>query len=121
MRRMLMLAAASFALGMTGSAQAASDQDFTLVNRTGYEIDEVYVSNSASRNWGRDVLGQDVLPNGRQTDILFPAGTRGCDWDIRVVYSDRESAEWRRVNLCSISKVTLYYDRRAGTTRAVAE
>lgn len=101
-------------------AQAA-DQDFTLVNRTGYDIDQVYVSSSASNSWGKDVLGDDVLEDRRTSNITFPPGTRGCKWDLRVVYSDGDKAEWRGINLCNISKVTLYYNRKNDETRAVTE
>lgn len=120
MRRYLILVAA-LAFGCIGIARAASDQDFTLVNSTGFEIDQLFVSPSSSNNWGNDVLGADVLPTGRQTDITFPAGTRPCRWDLKVVYSDGGSATWGNVNLCSISKVTLFYNRQTDTTRAVTE
>ncbi len=122
MRRSLLLATAALAVGVfSGAARADSDQDFTLVNRTGYQIDEVYVSPSSSNRWGRDVMGRDVLEDGDTVDITFPSGTRGCNWDLKVVYSDHETATWSNVNLCSISRVTLRYNRRAGTTSAITE
>ena len=102
-------------------AARAADQDFTLVNRTGYEIDEVYVSSSASKSWGKDVLGDDVLEDRQSSEIEFPEGTRGCKWDLRVVYSDGDKAEWGGVNLCNVSKVTLFYNRKTDETRAVTE
>ena len=32
-----------------------------------------------------------------------------------------DTAQWRGVNLCQISRITLFWDRAAGTTRAVGE
>jgi hypothetical protein len=120
MRRVLLASALALATGFIAPVQAA-DQDFTLVNRTGYQIDEVYVSPSSSNRWGRDVMGQDVLENSARTEINFPDGTRGCNWDLKVIYNDRDTAEWRNLNLCSISRVTLFYDRKSGHTRAETE
>ena len=120
MRRNLLAAVAAIFLAFTGAAVAA-DQDFTLVNSTGFEIDQLFVSPHSSNNWGSDVLGRDVLPTGRQTDITFPPNTRPCAWDLKVVYSDGGSASWMNINLCSISKVTLFYNRQTDVTRAVTE
>jgi hypothetical protein len=123
MRRVLIAAllGAPLALGPTGGAQAQGQQDFALVNRTGYQINEVYVGPSTSRSWGRDLLGAEVLPHGRQLNINFPARTSECQWDIKVVYDDGDQAEFARVNLCRTSTVTLFWNRQAGTTRAVTE
>ncbi len=38
-----------------------------------------------------------------------------------MVFDDEDTAQWRGVNLCQISRITLFWDRAAGTTRAVGE
>jgi hypothetical protein len=106
-------------LGQTANAQGR--QDFSLVNRTGYQINEVYVGASNSKSWGRDLLGDGVLPNGNRLDITFSQGAAECQWDIRVVYDDGDEAEFMQVNLCRISTVTLFWNRQGNTTRAVTE
>jgi hypothetical protein len=124
MRRLLLLtlfALPLLALPPAAGPARAADQDFTLINSTGYVIVSVYVSPSSSSNWGPDVLGAAVLPAGQQAAITFPEGTQGCAWDLKVTYDDNDSSEWTNVNLCSISRVTLFWNRQAGTTRAVAE
>jgi hypothetical protein len=120
-RRFALAAMTAIGLALAGVAQAASDQDFRLINQTGGEINQVFVSRSDNNSWGKDVLGADVLPNGSSTGIVFPAGTQGCGWDLRVIYSDQSKAEWRKINLCSVTNVTLYHDRKTGGTRAVTE
>jgi predicted transcriptional regulator len=35
---------------------AATDQDFKVVNITGYQIDNVHVTPHSSDNWGRNIL-----------------------------------------------------------------
>lgn len=100
----------------------AGSQDFTLVNKTGYEIGEVYVSPAKSADWEDDVLGQDVLPDGDRVDISFSRDTDACYWDMKVVYTiDSTSAEWERFNLCEVSKIKIYYNTKTDTTTATYE
>jgi len=120
-RRLFAAAVALFALGAAPGARAQSQLDFQLVNRTGYEINEVYVGPVTSRSWGNDVMGDGTLPNGRQVDIKFNRNASACEWDMKVVYSDGDESEFRGVNLCSVSRVTLFWNRQAGTTRFVTE
>lgn len=121
MRAFLIAALAALTLMVAGDVHAQSRQDFVLINRTGYTIEEVYVSPSRVTAWGRDVLGADTLENARQVTIRFNGSTTECSFDIKVVYDDKETAEFRGVDLCSVSKVTLFYNRSAGTTRFTAE
>lgn len=62
-----------------------------------------------------------MLSNGEHVNISFEKGTRGCSYDLKVVYDDGNSSEWGKLNLCKISKISIYWDRKAGTTRAVTE
>jgi hypothetical protein len=102
-------------------ATAQGRQDFALVNRTGYQIDEVYIGPTSSTNWGRDILGSNVLGNNQVFNVRFGAATSECLWDIKVVYNDGDTSEFRRVNLCQVSKVTMFWNRSAGTTRFTVE
>ncbi len=119
---MRLFAAAAFALtiGTAGLAQAAK-QDFTLVNRTGYTVAHVFVSAADSNSWEEDVLGEDTLENGDHVNITFETGERGCLYDLKVVYDDGDSSAWGKINLCKIGRIAIYWDRKAGNTRAVAE
>jgi hypothetical protein len=103
-----------------GSASADdAKQDFKLVNKTGYELKELYVSPSKSDDWQDDVLGQSTLGDGDAANIKFHRATKACHWDIKVVYSaDSSSAVWSDVDLCSIEKVTIHYDKDADKTTA---
>ena len=97
----------------------AANQDFQLVNRKGYQIDEVYVGPHSSRSWGEDVMGNDALANGERVNITFPNRTSACSFDIKVIYHDKDEATWESVNLCQVSKVSLFW--RNGATRGVTE
>lgn len=122
MRRTVIAAVAAALAGLLPTlANAQGRQDFALVNRTGYQIDEVYVGPTSSPNWGRDLLGQNVLANNQVFNVRFGASTAECMWDIKVVYSDGDTSEFRRVNLCQVSRVNLFWNRQAGTTRFTVE
>lgn len=97
-------------------------QDFTLVNKTGYVISEVYVSPSKADDWQEDVMGQDVLDDDSSVDISFHRGDKTCHWDLKVVYKvDNTSAEWHDFNLCTVSKITIHYNAKTDTTSATYE
>ena len=100
----------------------AGAQDFTLVNKTGYEIGEVYVSAAKTEDWEDDVLGRDVLPDGDRVDISFSRDTDSCYWDMKVVYTvDGTTAEWQNFNLCEVSKIKIFYNAKTDTTSATYE
>lgn len=102
-------------------ALAQGKQDFTLINKTGYPINEVYVSPSQSDDWQEDVLGQDVLNSGQYVNINFSRKTSACKWDLQVVYSDGETSAWENFDLCKTSNITIYYNRKNGKTWAEYE
>jgi len=100
----------------------ANDADFRLKNKTGYQIDEVHVSKHSSDSWGKDIMGSDALADGESVKIVFPHGGGACHFDIQVKYHDDNStAEWGDVDLCEYEAITLFWDAKNQTTRAVGE
>jgi hypothetical protein len=104
----------------SGGAAWAADADFKLVNRTGYEISEIYISPTQRKQWGRDRMGEHVLKNNFSKVFRF-GDTRNCRQDIRVVFSDGDTVEWDDINLCRLSQVTLRYNRKKGEVWADTE
>src|SRR5687767_14098773 len=104
----------------SGTVSAASgDADFTLVNRTGLEIREIYVSPTKRSEWGRDRLGDGTLKNGASRHFKF-GQTAQCRQDIKVVFEDDGSdVQWDNVDLCALEKITIRFDRK--TRRVSAE
>jgi hypothetical protein len=43
-------------LAATAMTMWAGEQDFTLVNRTGFTISALYVAPERDRDWGEDIL-----------------------------------------------------------------
>ena len=110
--------AAALFTGLMVSAYA-SDADFKLANKTGYQIDEVYVSSASAKNWGADIMGANAVPNGTSVNITFPHSSSACKFDIKVKYNDGETAEWTNIDLCQYETISLYWDGKQ--TRAVGE
>ena len=109
--------------GLTSVAHAQNKQDFTLVNRTGYDISEIYISPGKADAWGDDLLDevQDGLEDGKSTPITF-TNAKTCIWDIKVVYDvDDSEAIWHDVNLCKIQKIKMRYNKSSGDTTAVLD
>ena len=90
------------------TAAFAGKQDFTLVNNTGADISEIYISSAAVDNWEEDLLGGDkYLPDGNEVDIQFASDEEAELWDIRIVDSEGTAIDWKGLKLSEISKVTL--------------
>ncbi len=115
-----LLFAALFAFAFASPALAAdAKQDFELVNKTGYDLNAVYVSPSKANDWDQDIMGQDVLGDGESVEIAFDRADKSCKWDLKVVYSDDgSSAVWSNIDLCTISRITIRYNRKTDKTTA---
>src|SRR4051812_20519289 len=100
----LFMAAALVSVASTSAL--AGDADFTLVNRTGYEIREVYISAAHRNNWGNDRLGDGSLVHTKAKLFKF-SDRASCKQDIMVVFEDDSSkVTWEDVDLCEINKLT---------------
>jgi len=105
-----------------GAAWADAKQDFTLINKTGYELKEVYVSPSKTDDWEEDILGDGTLDDGEKRNIKFHRTARTCKWDLKVVYTvDDSSAVWSNIDLCEVEKITIRYDKKRDVTTATYE
>ncbi len=115
--------AALLFLSTAGYLAAESQYDFVLVNATGYDIDEVYVSPSNQESWGRDVMGQDVLVNGMTVKIVFNPAAESDSWDLKIKWRDPgyPAVVWHDLDLAQINKLTLKYNRETDTTSVVKE
>ena len=104
---------------MSAVAWAQAKQDFTLVNKTGYALSEVYVAPSKSDDWDQDVMGRDIVDDGEAVDISFDHADKSCKWDLKVIYQDdNSSAVWYGIDLCTVSKITIKYNRKTDTSTA---
>ncbi|UFN50607.1 hypothetical protein LPC08_08330 [Roseomonas sp. OT10] len=92
-------------LGLLGPGTAwAQDPSFTLVNRTGQPIHEVYASPSSERSWGHDRLGSEVIPPGRSHLVRIPFQGE-CVHDIRIVTASGAAEERRGLDTCRLRSI----------------
>ena len=111
-------------IALLSNSASAGDADFTLTNRTGYDIDSVYVVPSKQRDWGIDRLGKSILADGRSRFIAFNKSGNTCIYDLSVGwvgYSASEDVVWERINLCQINTITLRYNEKTKVTTITAE
>ena len=87
----------------------AGKQDFTLVNRTGFDIHEVYISPHAGDDWEDDVMGKTILVDGQSVAIKFARTDKTKEWDLKVVNKEGRAIVWEKLNLLEIAKVTLHF------------
>lgn len=99
----------------------AGDADFTLLNRTGYTLREIYLTASRSKSWGNDRMGNAYLENGESRLFKF-SDKSACMQDLMVIFDDDDSdVVWEGFNLCEINKITLKYNRKTNTVSADTE
>jgi hypothetical protein len=101
--------AAILFLAAAGPVAGQSRLDFTLLNRTGLTIMELYVSPDESDDWEEDVLGQDVLGHNESVEIKFSRSEKSCDWDVKIKDEDGDEIEWDSLDLCAATHITLLY------------
>ena len=86
---------------MSAVAWAQAKQDFTLVNKTGYALSEVYVAPSKSDDWDQDVMGRDIVDDGEAVDISFDHADKSCKLDLKVIYQDETRAPSGTASTCA--------------------
>ena len=100
---------------VTVTAAQRRNLDFTLVNKTGVDIMEVYLSPTSDNEWGEDVMGKDILESGQKVDITFSSAETECNWDLKVVDEDDDDIVWTKLNLCTANEITLMYEGKKPT------
>jgi len=139
MRKLFLLtAAAVFCLTLVGPAGSSAkinrtpapvvtqnpELDFTIVNKTGYDIKGLYIGARGTGDWAKEdeVLKGRNFADGKALDIEFQPKAKATKWDIMVKWADDSgSVEWLNLKLTEITKVTLVYDKAKDKTSAIIE
>ena len=101
------LCAFAIMLALLTAACLAGEQDFILVNRTGYPIYSVYVSPHNADDWEEDIMGMNVLPNNSQVRVRFSREEDTEYWDLRVDFRSSHYDWTDGWNLYRIRRITL--------------
>ena len=102
-----LLIALAFIFSSIASPAFAAPQDFPIVNNSGHTVMTLNVSPTGEAEWGPDILDREVLATGESAEVTFDRGIDHCNYDILATYDDGETGDWRNVNLCETSTITL--------------
>lgn len=104
----------SFLFVFIGLIQAQSALDFQIVNKTGYDLYGIYTTDANTKEWGEDILPEDILANNSAVDVTFNSvsGETLCSWDIMITTdeSEEESIVVEGVDLCEVSVLTIFIE-----------
>jgi hypothetical protein len=96
-------------------SQAQTILDFKLVNNTGEDFYAVYLTETTTKNWGEDILPQDIVKDGDTIEITFEYidDETLCSWDLRLTHDESEEdyIYINEIDLCEVSVLTLYIDK----------
>lgn len=95
--------------GVARSLAAEGDLDFTLVNKTGKILDQVYVGPTSSEEWGNDIMGKDVVGEDESVSIKFHPKATAKHWDLKIVFQDGSSSVWTNFDLTTIDEITVSF------------
>lgn len=115
MWRSLMVAA----LSLLASEVVAQETSFLLINATGLPINGLAVSPTDLNMWTPNVLRPPAIKAGERRQVTFNAPTSFCQADMQASFADGgPPAVWQNLNLCTLTKIKLVYDRMSGITTA---
>jgi len=106
---------------VVSDAAFAGDADFTIVNKTGYVIKEIFISPASKSKWGNDRMGEEVLGDSESRLFKF-SDKASCTQDIKLVFdpSDVEIIV-ENIDLCSIDKFSVKYNASSKKVSWVTE
>jgi len=85
-----------------------------IVNNTGFDCYELYAKPASDQNWGNDLLGTEILPNGEtfRIKLKIPLGIADI-YDIKMVDIDDDIYTKYRLQLANGSNI-VFTKRDAG-------
>lgn len=100
----------------------ADDVRFRLVNGTTYPIRSLVLSPSDLGSWGPNVLAPPSIKPGDMREVLVRGVFVNCNVDLKVVFETIDDQPvWQYLNLCSLQKIRVNFDRMSGITTASYE
>lgn len=107
MKRFAILAAAALmGLAAASGALAADDgknRRIVVENLSTIAVNELYASPVSSDSWEEDLLGDQTISSGNSRGAVIDNGTNECQYDLKIVMSDRKEYIHRDVNVCAVS------------------
>jgi hypothetical protein len=102
-RAALVFAAAAAASLVSLTSAQAEDRHVRIINETEHTMVRFYASNTASKSWEEDILGDSVVKPGQDVMINIDDGTGHCKFDFKAVFDNGQELIRQNVNVCEIS------------------
>ncbi len=87
----------------------AQNSSFNLVNRSGQQVRELFVTSAGNANWGQNRLdGKAGNPTAIAAGASYAVRRKldtNCVFDIRAVFADGKAEERKGVNTCAVEDV----------------
>lgn len=107
------------ALALAATPSLAQETSFLVINGTGYPISQLAVSPTDLNMWTANVLRPPPIKAGERRQVTFNAPTTYCQADLQASFADGGApAVWQNLNICTLSRIKLVYDRMSGITTA---
>lgn len=88
---------------------AQHEVKFTLVNKTGFEFVDIFISPAGENKWGED-LSLGVFTDLEAKDFSIRTKEKTCSYDLKAMKPDSTLLIFRNINLCKMIIVTLLYE-----------
>lgn len=93
----------------------ASQLDFTIINKTDFDMMNLWVASSEGNNkkWGEELLKGQPIESGQSQFIYFTDADgvyNTSKWSIAVRDRDGKDFIWRNIDLAKYSIITIYYN-----------
>ena len=119
LRKLMAVALVLIAPAFAAEEATAQQNSFLLINGTAYPISQLQVSQSDFNTWGPNELRGPSLKAGERRQLTFSTPPTFCQADFMVSFADGGSpALLQGLDLCTLSKIKLIYDRMSGITTA---
>jgi hypothetical protein len=92
---------------------AANSRDFVLINNSDIDVVNLWSSPHNVKTWDAAFSDVDVPRNSQQTMSFSEPGDYvdgTCVMDLKVEFNDGTTGEWDNVDLCRITKFTVFRD-----------
>jgi hypothetical protein len=110
--------AASLLIAVLAAASAQErNPDFVLKNDTPWTVEGVYVKNRHTDDWGSDILGNDVVSSGNDEQIHID--DYHCHYDVSLKMGRDHWWTWHGVDLCSTSRMKVWFNFETHTPEAI--
>lgn len=81
--------------------------DFKLANKTGVDIEKIFISPADVNDWEEDILDFDILKDGATIQVKFDVNEATKIWDLKVEDDEGTAIIWENLDLSKVNILTL--------------